>query len=160
MDNVSIGIIIVPGIFALLLFLVFSYLYAQGREPYFRAWQMAWAAYSLQYALLAWTYYGPGQTSVAFVLSSLLFVGVAAAIFVSTRLLEEDPRFHWSDVVLAAAALVLIVRPVTSKIGNKRAARDKTKTVAGVRGRDAGVGAHAGWAQAVLGRNLFSGLRR
>src|SRR5512142_157914 len=97
MESVSIGIIVVPGIFALLLFLVFSYLYQQGREPYFRAWQMAWAAYSLQYALLAWTYYGPVETSIAFLLSSLLFCGVAAAIYVSARMVQEDFEFYWWD---------------------------------------------------------------
>ena len=110
MENFSIGTIVIPGIFALLLFLVFSYLYRQSREPYFRAWQMAWAAYGLQYALLAWSYYGPSRTSLAFLLSSLLFCGVAAAIFVSTRLLQEDLRFHWSDAVLGAGAVALIAQ--------------------------------------------------
>ena len=57
MENVFIGIVIVPGIFALLFFFVFSYLYWQSHEPYFRAWQLAWAAYCLQYALLAWNYF-------------------------------------------------------------------------------------------------------
>jgi hypothetical protein len=61
MENVFIGIIIVPGIFALLFFFVFSYLYRQAREPYFRAWQLAWAAYCLQYALQVWT--TPSRTS-------------------------------------------------------------------------------------------------
>ena len=42
MENVFIGIVIVPGIFALLFFLVFSYLYRQAQVPYFRAWQIAW----------------------------------------------------------------------------------------------------------------------
>ena len=32
-------------------FLVFTYLHEQSRQPYFRAWQLAWAAYSLHYVL-------------------------------------------------------------------------------------------------------------
>lgn len=118
MESISIGIIAVRGIFALLLFLVFSYLYQQAREPYFRAWQMAWAAYSLQYALLAWTYYGTAQTSIPFLLSTLLFCAVAAAIYVSTRLVQEDFELHWSDAVLGAAALALIAQDYFAHVGN------------------------------------------
>ena len=46
--------VILPGIVALLLFLVFTYLYEQSRQPYFRAWQLGWAAYSLHFGLDAW----------------------------------------------------------------------------------------------------------
>ena len=106
MENVFIGIIIVPGIFALLFFFVFSYLHRQAQEPYFRAWQLAWGAFCLQYALLAWTYFGPAN-AFAYFGSQLLFCAMAAAIFVSTRLVREDFRPHWSDAVLAAGALAL-----------------------------------------------------
>jgi len=30
--------------------LLFSYLYQQSRQLYFRAWQIAWACYSIHYA--------------------------------------------------------------------------------------------------------------
>ncbi|HEX9119354.1 MAG TPA: hypothetical protein VF840_02335, partial [Terriglobales bacterium] len=72
MENVFIGIIIVPGIFALLFFFVFSYLYWQSQEPYFRAWQLAWAAYCLQYALLAWNYFST-ENAFAYFASKILF---------------------------------------------------------------------------------------
>ncbi len=108
MDNAFIGIVIVPGIFALLFFFVFSYLYRQSREPYFRAWQLAWGAYCLQYAFLAWSFF-ENQNAVAYFGSKLLFCAVAAAIFVSTRLVREDYRPHWSDVALVAGAVALTI---------------------------------------------------
>jgi len=42
---------LIPGFVSVLLFLVFTYLHEQSRQPYFRAWQLAWAAYSLHYIL-------------------------------------------------------------------------------------------------------------
>ncbi len=51
MNSVAISMVVVPGVVALLLFLVFTYLYEQSRRAYFRAWQLAWAAYTLHYAL-------------------------------------------------------------------------------------------------------------
>lgn len=119
MENVFIGIIIVPGIFALLFFFVFSYLYRQSHEPYFRAWQLAWAAYCLQYALLAWNYFST-ENAFAFIASKLLFCGVAAAILVSTRLVQEDYRPHWSDAVLAAGAVALTVHNLLAHMDNGR----------------------------------------
>ena len=107
MDNPFTGIIIVPGIFTLLLFVVFTYLYQQSREPYFRAWQLAWAAYSLQYAFLAWAYSGHAN-GLAFVASKLLLVSVAGGIYVSTRLVQEEFEYRWADGALAAAGLLLV----------------------------------------------------
>jgi len=52
--------VLIPGAVALLVFLVFTYLFEQNRHNYFRAWQLAWAAYTLHYALKAVEYYqGP-----------------------------------------------------------------------------------------------------
>ena len=119
MENVFIGIIIVPGIFALLFFFVFSYLYRQSQEPYFRAWQLAWAAYCLQYALLVWNYLS-AENAFAFIASKLLFCGVAAAIFVSARLVQEDYRAHWSDVGLAAGAVALTVHNLLAHLEHGR----------------------------------------
>ena len=119
MENVFIGIIVVPGIFALLFFFVFSYLYRQAREPYFRAWQLAWAAYCLQYALQAWTYFA-SENAFAFVASKLLFCCVAGAIFVSTRLVQEEYRVHWSDVALAAGAVALTIHNLLSRLEHGR----------------------------------------
>ena len=47
MNSLATNMAVMPGIVALLLFLVFTYLYEQSRQPYFRAWQLGWAAYSL-----------------------------------------------------------------------------------------------------------------
>jgi diguanylate cyclase (GGDEF)-like protein len=117
MHNVFIGIIIVPGIFALLFFFVFSHLHRQSQEPYFRAWQLAWGAYCLQYALLAWTYFVPNN-AFAYFGAKLLFCAMAAAIFVSTRLVQEDFRPHWSDAVLAAAAVALTLHNYVAHLGS------------------------------------------
>ena len=50
MHSVATGLVFVPGAVALLVLLVFTYLYEQNRHNYFRAWQLAWAAYTLHYA--------------------------------------------------------------------------------------------------------------
>ena len=44
MNSLATNTVILPGIVALLLFLVFTYLYEQSRQPYFRAWQLGWAS--------------------------------------------------------------------------------------------------------------------
>ena len=40
MNSVTISLLVVPAVVALLLFLVFTYLYEQTRQDYFRAWQL------------------------------------------------------------------------------------------------------------------------
>jgi len=102
MNNVTTGMVFVPGIVALLVFLVFTYLYEQSRQGYFRAWQLAWAAYTLHYALEAIGHYR-GTSAFLFFLSSLLLVAMAICIFVSTRLMRGRFRFQWYDGALALA---------------------------------------------------------
>ena len=46
----------IPGVVSVLLFLLFTYLYEQSRQAYFRAWQLAWAGYSLHYVLDAFRF--------------------------------------------------------------------------------------------------------
>ncbi len=104
MPSILIGSVVVPGLFALLLYLVFSYLHRQSREPYFRAWQLGWAAYFLQFVLLASFYYGAGNIW-ALAASRLLLCFVAGAIYVSTRLIQDDYKFRWTDLPLAAVGL-------------------------------------------------------
>ena len=106
MINLALSAILVPGIVALLLFLLFGYLYEQSRYAYFRAWQLAWAAYTLHYGFDAWgAYHRP--SAVAAFLSSLLMVAMAVCIFVSTRLMRQKFRLQWNDGALAAAGTVL-----------------------------------------------------
>ncbi|MGB0105131.1 MAG: hypothetical protein WBP51_13080, partial [Candidatus Sulfotelmatobacter sp.] len=57
MNSVVISMVVIPGLVSVLLFLVFTYLYEQSRQAYFRAWQLAWAAYSLHYVLHAVSFY-------------------------------------------------------------------------------------------------------
>jgi diguanylate cyclase (GGDEF)-like protein len=101
MNSVAISMVIVPGVIALLLFLVFTYLYEQSRREYFRAWQLGWAAYTLHYALDAWGILR-GASAVLELGASLLLVAMAVCIFVSTRLMRERFRLRWYDVVVAA----------------------------------------------------------
>ncbi len=91
MNSIATSIVIIPGVVALLLCLLFTYLYQQSRQPYFRAWQVAWACYSIHYALDAFRYYHP-PAHVAFFLSSLFSVAMAMCIFVSTRLMRGPFR--------------------------------------------------------------------
>ncbi|MEP6644988.1 MAG: hypothetical protein ABJA69_10845, partial [Acidobacteriaceae bacterium] len=87
MDSLIISMAIVPGVVAFLLLLVFTYLHEQSRQPYFRAWQVGWGAFTLHYALQA---VGAleGETALGSFLTSLLLVVMAVSIFVSTRLMK------------------------------------------------------------------------
>ena len=106
MINLALSAVLVPGVVALLLFLLFGYLYEQSRFPYFRAWQLAWAAYTLHYALDAWNAYHKPSALVSF-LNSLLLIAMAVCILVSTRLMRQKFRLQWYDGALAAAGVIL-----------------------------------------------------
>ena len=108
-------IAVIPGVIALLLFLLFTYLYEQGRQAYFRAWQVAWAAYCLHYAVDAWTFYR-GPSAVAFLFASLLMVVMAMCIFISTRLMRESFRLRWYDIALGCAAVGLAIWNLTAHL--------------------------------------------
>src|ERR1700728_2190029 len=100
MNSISTSIVIIPGVVAFLLCLLFSYLYQQSRQLYFRAWQIAWACYSIHYALDAFRYFRPPAVA-AFFASSLFSVAMGVSIFVSTRLTRTSFRFRWYDGALA-----------------------------------------------------------
>ena len=106
MNSVATGLVLIPGAVALLVLVVFTYLYEQNRHSYFRAWQLAWAAYSLHYLLKAVEYFR-GPTPLLFFLSSLFLVGMAIGIFVSTRLMKEPFQLKWYDVALTVTGALL-----------------------------------------------------
>ncbi|HLX83316.1 MAG TPA: diguanylate cyclase [Terriglobales bacterium] len=107
MNSVATGLVLIPGAVALLVFLVFWYLYEQNRHSYFRAWLLAWAAYTLHYALRAVEHFA-GMSAVLFLLSSILLVAMALCIFVSTRLMKEPFELKWYDVTLAVIGCLLV----------------------------------------------------
>lgn len=102
MNSVVMPTVVIPGFVSVLLFLVFTYLHEQSRQSYFRAWQLAWACYSLHYVLDAF----PSSPS-AFFLSELFLVAMALCIFVSTRLMRAAYRFRWYDAVVGVAGVTL-----------------------------------------------------
>src|SRR5580693_8440703 len=102
MNSASPSIVIIPGVVALLLCLLFTYLYQQSRQVYFRAWQIAWACYSIYYALDAFHYYRPPAHAALF-FGSLFSMAMGVSIFVSTRLTRGSLRFRWYDWALALA---------------------------------------------------------
>jgi len=102
MNSVVITTVVIPGFVSLLLFLVFWYLHEQSRQSYFRAWQLAWAAYSLHYIFDAF----PKSPS-AFSLGELFLVAMALCIFVSTRLMRSSYHFRWYDAAVAAVGVTL-----------------------------------------------------
>ena len=106
MYSLATGLVLIPGAVALLVFLVFTYLHEQNRHSYFRAWQLAWAAYTLHYAVKAGEYFR-GPSALLFSLSSLLLLGMAVCIFVSTRLMKEPFQLKWYDVALVVAGTLL-----------------------------------------------------
>src|ERR1700751_6144497 len=113
MNSVVITTAVVPGFVSVLLFLVFTYLHEQSRQPYFRAWQLAWAAYSLHYVLDAFP-----ASSVAFFVSELFLLVMALCIFVSTRLMRGPSTFRWYDGVVGAIGVVLALLTLRGHIVN------------------------------------------
>ncbi|MBZ5706919.1 MAG: diguanylate cyclase [Acidobacteriia bacterium] len=106
MNNVATSMVIVPGVVALLLFLVFTYLYEQSRQSYFRAWQIGWAAYTLHFAVDAWNTFD-GASILLTLVASMLLVAMGLCILVSTRLMREKFRLRWYDVALGIAGVAL-----------------------------------------------------
>jgi diguanylate cyclase (GGDEF)-like protein len=102
MNSVVITTVLIPGFVSVLLFLVFTYLHEQSRQPYFRAWQLAWAFYSLHYVLDTFP-----KSSLAFFVSELFLVAMALCIFVSTRLMRDSYHFRWYDAAVAAFGVAL-----------------------------------------------------
>jgi len=98
--------VIIPGVIALLLFLVFTYLYEQSRQSYFRAWQLGWAAYTLHFGVDAWNSFRPPSGAVYFI-SSLLIVVMAVSLFISTRLMRERYQLRWYDIVVSGIGIAL-----------------------------------------------------
>jgi len=111
MGSDFIGTIVVPGAIALLLLGVFSYLYRQSREAYFRAWQVAWLIYALRFGVVAFRfgeYSDPALQAVARHwalnwLSSLMFVVTVLCILISTDLVEERFRMRGRYALIALA---------------------------------------------------------
>src|SRR5256885_13767761 len=93
MNTVATGLVLIPGVVALLVFLVFTYLHEQSRQNYFRAWQIAWAAYTLHYALEAVGHYRGVTAWVVFFWSMVLGV-MGVCIFFFARLMGAP--FLWS----------------------------------------------------------------
>ncbi len=113
-------IVIVPGALALVLFVVFTYLYRQIREPYFQAWQWGWAAYGASYGFLAWYLLrGEHKDFTAILLlgvSKLLYAVMTMAIFASTRMVNTRYRFEWRDAAIAAALALWVVLSVPASV--------------------------------------------
>jgi diguanylate cyclase (GGDEF)-like protein len=114
MNSVAISAVVLPAVVPLLLFLVFTYLHEQSRQPYFRAWQLAWAAYTLHFAVdaLATAWNRPAALEI---IAALLLVAMAICILVSTRLTrrltsserKEAFRLRWYEIVVAAICVAL-----------------------------------------------------
>ncbi len=116
MNSIVVTTVVLPGIVALLLFLVFTYLHEQSRQPYFRAWQLAWAAYTVHFALDAglnvWE-----RSALASFTALLLLVVMAMCILVSTRLTRrltsserrEAFRLRWYEIATGVIGVVLAV---------------------------------------------------
>ncbi|HUK26657.1 MAG TPA: diguanylate cyclase [Terriglobales bacterium] len=108
MDSLSISVTIVPGVIALLLLLVFTYLHEQSRREYFRAWQIAWAAYTVFYGLQVWQLWRRPSAGLALA-SSLLLLLLGLSLFVSTRLLRQPFHVRWYDLAVLAAGLLTVL---------------------------------------------------
>jgi len=113
MNGILIPTAVVPGFVSVLLFLVFTYLHEQSRQQYFRAWQLAWAAYSLHYILDTFP-----SSSVAFFISQLFLVAMALCIFISTRMMRGPSQLRWYDAAVGAGGVILALLTLRGHIVN------------------------------------------
>lgn len=106
----------VPGALALVLFAVFTHLYRQSREQYFRVWQWGWGAHCVSYVLLIWFFVSfrePNAGAMAVLwLSKVAYAATIIAIYISTRLIKEDFKPRWSDYALTGVLLSWITLTV------------------------------------------------
>src|SRR5438477_8117147 len=101
MSSALVSIIIVPGVVALLLCLLFGYLYNQSRERYFRAWQIGWALYLLHYAAIG-LYYTKFETLWQLNwLAQLLTIGTVLCVLASSEMVEKRFVLTWPYPLLA-----------------------------------------------------------
>jgi len=100
-----ISAVFIPATVTLLLFLVFTYLYEQSKQAYFRAWQVAWTMYVLHYLFVAWNAFS--NSGIAAFMSSVLLGTTAICLVVSTRLLRQKFTLRWVDGALLAVLVVL-----------------------------------------------------
>src|SRR5207245_11443433 len=107
MNSVAISVVIIPGFISVLLFLVFTYLHEQSRKAYFRAWQLAWAAYSMHYAFDAFSFYHAPNPWIFFA-SSLCLVAMALCVFVSTWLISYPYRLIWYFAAVGGCGVVMV----------------------------------------------------
>ena len=106
MNTFAASSVLVPGAVAVLVLLVFTYLFEQNRHSYFRAWQLAWACYTVYYAIETLIWFR-GHSALLLALSSLALVGLAACILVSARLMREPFRLKWQDVAVVLGGILL-----------------------------------------------------
>lgn len=100
MDSVLTGIVVVPGIVALLFLLVVSYLQQQVRETMFRVWQCAWVAYVLHFVCLGF-YFMPGRRVYFLLASRVMMVALAGLLIASTRIIRENTfKARWYDAAI------------------------------------------------------------
>src|SRR3954463_2198745 len=105
MSSALVSIIVVPGIVALFLCGLFTYLYSQSRESYFRAWQVGWILYLGHYVFIG-LYYGKftGTWELNWA-SQLLTAGTVLCILASTEMIERRAPLGW---IYSALSLVAI----------------------------------------------------
>jgi len=97
------SILLVQGSSAFLLFLVFRFLYVEGRERYFFAWQIAWGLFAVH--SLCQLLIGYARTPLTYFCAKMTLALMAFCIYVSTRWVREDFTWRRLDAVLLAVGL-------------------------------------------------------
>jgi diguanylate cyclase (GGDEF)-like protein len=125
MPNLLIGIVVVPGLIALLLCSVCTYFYRHAPQPYLRAWQMGFAAYALYFALTGYVMSGQGGWA-AWLGAKLLLCVFALALLASTRHLQgETFQFHWQDAVFGGLSLAVIAEAFLARVHDGQFAAER-----------------------------------
>src|SRR3954462_7138146 len=105
MSSALVSIIVVPGIIALFLCGLFTYLYSQSRESYFRAWQVGWILYLGHYLFIG-LYYGKFTDAWQLNWAAQVFsAGTVLCILASTYMTERRASLGWMYGALVLVAI-------------------------------------------------------
>ncbi len=99
MEGTLLGTVVVPGLTALLVFFILTYLHHQSHALFFRAWQIGWALYVCYFTLNLWSL--TGGHALTLWLAKLALLGTALCVFASTRMMQGEFHIQWYDLALA-----------------------------------------------------------
>lgn len=107
MTGALVGSVLAPGFVAVVLLLLFRYLYHQSGYGFFRVWQIGWGLYCGYFAATSYALATSHNSRPVYLAGQLLLVASTVVLFISTRVLTKHYRLRWYEIALAVAGTVI-----------------------------------------------------